>query len=82
MPIHLQGIYFYQQYYGQLFGVKTLNAHNVSQALCLPVSIDELLQSHKNKVFIALLLSVADTSRNMGGGGGEFGCIIQYYHLL
>ncbi|CAB3981482.1 Hypothetical predicted protein [Paramuricea clavata] len=40
---------FRKQYYGQLFGVKTLNAHNVSQALCLPVSIDELLQSHKNK---------------------------------
>lgn len=40
-----------QQYYGQLFGIKTLNAHNVAQALCLPVSIDELLQSHKNSVF-------------------------------
>ncbi|XP_028405165.1 TBC1 domain family member 23-like [Dendronephthya gigantea] len=39
---------FRKQYYGQLFGIKTLNAHNVAQALCLPVSIDELLQSHKN----------------------------------
>jgi hypothetical protein len=43
-----------QQYYGQLFGVKTLNAHNVSQALCLPVSTDELLQSRKNQVCTSL----------------------------
>ena len=46
-----------QQYYSQLYGVKTLNAPNVSQALCLPVAIDELLQSHKNQVCITLSLS-------------------------
>lgn len=54
----VNNVYLHQQYYGQLFGVKTLNAHNVSQALCLPVSIDELLQSRKNQVFTTDLLIV------------------------
>lgn len=49
-------IYFtLQDYYNQLFGIKTINSNSISQALCLPVSVSELVEvNQSSKVFYLL----------------------------
>lgn len=37
-----------QEYYNQLFGIKTINSNSVSQALCLPVSVSELVEVNQS----------------------------------
>ncbi|XP_031554883.1 TBC1 domain family member 23-like isoform X2 [Actinia tenebrosa] len=39
---------FRKDYYSQLFGVKTINSNSISQALCLPVSVSELLGANQS----------------------------------
>lgn len=42
-------IFFWvQDYYNQLFGIKTINSNSVSQALCLPVSVSELVEVNQS----------------------------------
>ncbi|XP_068732816.1 TBC1 domain family member 23-like isoform X1 [Montipora capricornis] len=39
---------FRKDYYNQLFGIKTINSNSLSQALCLPVSISELVEVNQS----------------------------------
>ncbi|RMX51497.1 hypothetical protein pdam_00014843 [Pocillopora damicornis] len=39
---------FRKEYYNQLFGIKTINSNSVSQALCLPVSVSELVEVNQS----------------------------------
>lgn len=38
-----------QDYHNQLFGIKTISSNSLSQALCLPVSISELVEVNQSE---------------------------------
>ncbi|XP_032227094.2 TBC1 domain family member 23 isoform X2 [Nematostella vectensis] len=51
---------FRKDYYSQLFGIKTISTNSISQALCLPVSISELLDSNQSEVKDGVRFFVVD----------------------
>lgn len=48
-------LFILQDYYNQLFGIKTINSNSISQALCLPVSVSELVEVNLSSKVCSLL---------------------------
>ena len=48
VPLILRQCFIFQDYYNQLFGIKTITSSSISQALCLPVSVSELVEVNQS----------------------------------
>jgi len=59
MTIRPHFTFCWQDYYSQLFGAKTINSNSIAQALCLPVSVTELLGANQSNN-----VRLLDTSTN------------------
>ena len=61
VPLILRQCFIFQDYYNQLFGIKTITSSSISQALCLPVSVSELVEVNQSDRVSSVLVFFAIT---------------------